>query len=74
MPFRSQIYEFSIYNNDVRELVNIGESHKQLDDGWAEQRYIMIRALNEDQARKEALRRFPEKNGFVYTSVIKFQE
>ncbi len=66
------IFEFSIFNKEVRDLVQMGDSHNQLDDSWAEQRYIQIEAPTEDAAMAEARRRFPEKKGFVFTSVIRF--
>lgn len=72
MPLEQHIYEFSLYNSEVRSLIQTGESHKQLDDGWAEQRYVQIRAQDEDIAKIELSRRYPEKRGFVYTGVVKF--
>lgn len=73
MSTEHHIYEFSLYNSEVRELVQVGETHKQLDDGWADQRYVQIRAKDEDRAKVELERRYPEKKGYVYTSVIKFE-
>lgn len=74
MSFEHHIYEFSFYNSEVRELVEIGEKHRQLDDGWAEQRYIQIRAQDEAKAKIELARRYPDRKGFVYTSVIKLSD
>jgi len=72
MSLEQNTYEFSIYNSKVRELVEIGEAHSQLDDGWAEQRYIQITAPDETTARAKIYRRYPETKGYVYASVIKF--
>jgi len=72
MSFDKKTFEFSLYNSEVRELVLSGESHKQLDDGWSEQRYIQVRAIDEATANTEARRRYPERKGFVYTSVTRF--
>ena len=72
MATDDHIFEFSIYNKEVRDLVHIGESHRQLDDAWAEQRYIQIKAPNEKAALAEAQRRYQEQRGFVITSVTKF--
>ncbi|MCC3861670.1 hypothetical protein [Pseudemcibacter aquimaris] len=68
------IYEFSLYNQDVRNLVEQGESHRHYDDEWAEQRYVQITATDEKKATVEINRRFPKSNGFVYTSVVKFMD
>ncbi len=65
-----RIFEFSLYNDVVRNLVQSGESHNQLGDGWAEQRYIQIKAEDEEKAHQELLRRYPEHIGFVVTSVV----
>lgn len=72
MSTEHHIFEFSVYNNDVRELVQMHESHSKLDDGWAEQRYIQIRAMNEEDATQQLRRRYPENKGFVISSVTKF--
>ena len=69
MPSIHRIFEFSLYNKDVRNLVHSGESHKQLSDGWADQRYIQIEAEDEEKAHQELFRRYPEHKGFVVTSV-----
>lgn len=67
----SLIFEFSLYNSEVRDLVGNGESHNQFDDSWSEQHYIQIEAIDEQSARKELEKRFPQKRGFVCTSVLK---
>lgn len=63
-------FEFSLYNSEVRDLVNNGESHRNFDDSWAEQRYVQISAPDEKSARKELEKRFPRNKNFVYTSVL----
>lgn len=72
MNHENNIYEFSVYNQEVRDLVKMGESHRQLDDGWSENRYIQARAKNEEKATTDLRRRYPEAKGYVFTSVIKF--
>ena len=69
MPTELHTFEFSLYNDHVRKLIQSGESHRQLDDGWAEQRYVQIRAQNETRATQEMHRRYPEDKGYVYTSM-----
>lgn len=66
------VYEFSLYNSEVRALVQLGESHMRYDDCWSEQRYIQIKAANVEVAREQILRRYPKDKGFVYTDMIKF--
>lgn len=66
------IYEFSLYNSEVRALVQVGDSHRRYDDTWAEQRYIQVKAQNVEVAREQILRRYPKAKGFVYTDMIKF--
>ena len=74
MPNTSQIFEFSLYNEEVRSLFKMGERHARFDESWADQRYIQVRAENEELAAKEVRRRYPEAKGFVYTSVVRFME
>lgn len=63
-------FEFSLYNSEVRDLVNNGETHNNYDDNWGEQRYVQIEAIDEQRARKELEKRYPQKKGFVCTSVL----
>ena len=74
MSVEHHIFEFSLYNSDVRELIQIGEVHSEFDDDWAEQRYIQIRAMNEEDATQKLRRRYPEDKGFVISSVTKFTD
>ena len=69
MSSKHRTFEFSLYNSEVRNLIQLGETHKQLGDGWAEQRYIQISAENKEKAQQELYRRYPEHKGFVITSV-----
>lgn len=72
MPTDLHTFEFSLYNEQVRKLVQMGESHKQLDDGWADQRYVQIQAQNEAMAILKIRRRYPENKGYIYTSIVTF--
>lgn len=69
-----QIYEISIFNEQVRNLVEIGESHRNLDDSWADQRYIQIKAPNKERALSELARRYPERQGYVHASIVEFED
>lgn len=68
------IYEFSLYNKDVRNLVEEGLSHRHYDDDWSDTRYVQVKAANEERATTEIYRRYPKDRGFVYTGVVKFQD
>lgn len=74
MNHENNIFEISIYNQEVRDLVKTGESHRQLDDSWSENRYLQIEAENEEKATTGLRRRYPEAKGYVFTSVIKFAD
>ena len=74
MSKEHHIFEFSLYNSEVRELVQMDERHSKLDDGWAEQRYIQISAVNEAEATQKLRRRYPDNKGFVISSMTKFAD
>jgi len=63
-------YEIGVYNSKVRELVQMGERHKNLDDSWADIHYVDITADNEADARVKVSRRYPERDGYVIASVM----
>ncbi len=64
-----QIFEFSVYNREVRCLVKENQSHKFFDDHWADVHKHDVEAANEDEARERIARRFPEADGFVIAAV-----
>ncbi len=67
-------FEVTIYNKQVREKIKEGEHHAHFTDGWADFRYVEVRADNEDQARARIKERHPPEKGFVIDSVVKVEE
>ncbi len=67
-------YEITLYNQDVRELVQGNEIHPNFDDGWADQRFLQIKASTVEDARKAIHRRYPERLGFVIVDVLEMPE
>jgi len=64
-------YEVAIYNEEVRARVAEGRRHQNLTDDWAEIHYIDVEGSDKEDARKNILRRYPEKRGFVIDSIEK---
>ena len=62
-------YEITVYNTQVRKMVEAGEHHPQWDDEWAEFRYIDVTADNEDKARAQIESRYPPGQGFIIDNV-----
>lgn len=63
-------YEIGVYNKLVRELVQMGDSHKNLDDSWADIHYVDVTAESESDARLKVSRRYPERDGYIIESVL----
>lgn len=63
-------FEIGIYNKRVRELVKIGERHKNLADSWADLHYVEITAKDEAEARAKLDRRYPAAEGYVIEGVM----
>lgn len=64
-----QIFEFSVYNREVRSLVKENRSHKFFGDHWADIRKHDIEAADEGEARALIAQRFPPDDGFVIAAV-----
>lgn len=67
-------FEASIYNEQVRECLAIGERHRGFDDSWADVHYVEIMASNLRDAKLMAERRFPANKGFVIREVEEMKE
>ena len=65
-----QRFEIGLYNKTVRDLLGEGERHKHLDDSWADVHYVDVTAASEDEARSKIARRYPERDGYVISSVV----
>lgn len=59
------LFEITIYNKEVRKIVETGEHHERFSDSWADFQYIEVRANNEDQARSWVEEMHPNDRGFV---------
>lgn len=67
-------YEITLYNKEVRKLVEQGDSHPQYDDGWADQRFIQLQAENEERARRLIHARHPARKGFVIIDILELPD
>ncbi|MAU40898.1 MAG: hypothetical protein CMF31_04675 [Kordiimonas sp.] len=65
-----KLYEVAIYNQDVRDCVNDSKVHPRFEDSWADTHLIEISAHDAEEAKKIALRRHPEKAGFVIGNIL----
>jgi hypothetical protein len=65
-------YEVTVYNAQVRKMVEAGEHHPQWDDEWSEFRYIDVTADNEDKARTQIESRYPPGQGFIIDNVEEY--
>lgn len=60
-----RVFEFSVYNQAVRELVKANKSHSFFDDHWADIHLHDVVARDEMEAKELILERFPPSDGFV---------
>jgi len=63
------LYEVGIYNQKVRDYMDVGEKHPRLDDKWAEINYFDVDASSEDAARRKMIGKYPAPSGYVISSV-----
>ena len=64
------VFEVVIYNKEVRERVEAGKRHPNLDASWADAHHQEFKADTAEEARQKAERRFPESQGYVIVEVI----
>ncbi len=64
-----QIYEVAIYNRTVRDLVEQGDHHPELNDEWADTHYIEVRASSKEAARTKIESSHPKERGYIIDSV-----
>lgn len=63
-------FQVSVYNQDVRHLVNREESHDYYDDHWAQAHRYQVFAETESEARSLVKTKFPPEEGFVIEDLI----
>ena len=73
-PRATNIYEVVMYNTEVRQLVEIDESHPRWDDGWADSRYIEIPALNIRSVIKKIRSKYSRQRGFKILAITEIPE
>jgi len=62
-------FEIVIYNEQVRQLVSQGDSHKTFTDDWSDTHYIEFKADDEAAAIVKCRNKYSEDDGFVIESV-----
>lgn len=62
-------YEVLLINQEVVEALQSGVSHKDLDDGWADNRYVEVRAGSLEEAWAKMKRKYPATKGYVIKSI-----
>ena len=63
-------FEVVMFNQRVRDRVEVGGHHRFLDDSWADLHHEEFAADNEDDARAKAANRFPANSGYVIVDVV----
>lgn len=63
-------FEAAIFNQQVRDLVKMGEKHRHLSDDWADTHYVEVQAENEQSARAKLAGRYPSDAGYVIEQVV----
>jgi hypothetical protein len=63
-------YEASVFNQLVRDAVDVGERHRHLPDFWADQQLIEICAESAEDALEMLADRFPTSKGYVISTLL----
>jgi hypothetical protein len=67
-------YEIGVYNQEVRQCVNLGERHRKYDHTWEDIHYVEILARDDADARRMAEKKFPASDGFVIDLIQEMKE
>ena len=62
-------FEVAVFNQEVRDLVQNGQSHRDFTDDWADIHLIEISAPDVATALSKIRSRYPETRGFVINGV-----
>ncbi|MCP4713350.1 MAG: hypothetical protein GY869_32375 [Planctomycetes bacterium] len=62
-------FEIALYNEEVRKLVKMGDSHELYEDSWADTHYIDVTAPAEDMARAKIQKQYPSNRGFIIVEI-----
>lgn len=65
----SRAFEVTIYNRKVRALLKENDQHRTYSDRWANPTRQVVDAIDADEAKALARRRYPPEEGFVIASV-----
>ena len=63
------VFEVSLYNKDVRDMVKENQHHHFFDDQWADIHIRNVTARDETEAISMISKRFPAEEGFVIQQV-----
>ena len=63
------LYSVGIFNRKVRELVEEGSHHRNLDDRWADIHYIEIKASSLEAAERKVKASHPADMGYIIESI-----
>ena len=62
-------FEVGVFNQKVRDKMKEGETHRFLDEKWADTHYFDIHANSEEGARRKIQDRYAPHEGYVVVSV-----
>ena len=70
----TNLFEVVMFNTEVREMIENEQHHPRWDDGWADNRYIELPALNVRSVIKKIRSRFPRGRGFKILAVTEISD
>ncbi|NOZ42023.1 MAG: hypothetical protein GXP02_02485 [Alphaproteobacteria bacterium] len=67
-------FEVSIYNQQVRDTDKQNKEHPNFSRDWVNLHYFTYDGETEDDAVRQAHRKYPERKGFVVDRIIELKE
>jgi len=67
-------FEVSIYNAQVREMVERNKSHPNFNNDWAHLHFLSYEAETESDVIEMVRKKHPERKGFVIDKITEIKE
>ena len=67
-------FEVSLYNSQVRELVQKNKEHPNFNRDWANLHFLTYKAENKNEVIEQVRKRHPERKGFVIDKIVEVRE
>ncbi|WP_339865693.1 hypothetical protein [Paremcibacter congregatus] len=74
MDSGSKRFEVSLYNKDVRKMLEQNKDHPNFNRDWAHLQFFTYEGETENDILEQVRKKYPERKGFVIDKVMEIKE